>query len=90
MLDDNEDTDISELSCPMQALSQIFVDEVVFNLVLELTFAMFSHVLKNPILPPKNALAKPALNLYLMNVLTFLATVLKSGAVVVLMDRCVP
>lgn len=94
--EDEDENDVNQLSRPMQALSTGVdsptqtQDELVFHLALELTFAMLSHVLQNPMLPPKNILAKPALNPYLTIVLTFLGALFKHPPALALIEKHVP
>lgn len=56
---------------------------------LQLTFAMLSHVLQNPLRQP-SAFARSTLNPYLTVILTFLATLLKQESALQLLERSIP
>jgi len=61
-----------------------------FKYALQLTFAMLSHVLKVPIRKHATTFATPALNPYLIVLLTFLTTVLKNSPTLRALERSVP
>ena len=60
-----------------------------FKLALQLTFAMFSHVLRHPT-RKSSPFARSTLNPYLTVLLTFLATVLKHPQTLEMLERSVP
>jgi protein SMG6 len=60
-----------------------------FKLALQLTFAMLTHVLRNP-QRKASPYARSTLNPYLTLLLTFLATVLRHPATLELLERSVP
>ena len=60
-----------------------------FKLAAQLTFAMLSHVLKNPT-RKTSPFARSTLNPYLTVVLTFLATLSKHPAMLAVLERSIP
>ena len=60
-----------------------------FKLAAQLTFAMLSHVLKNP-MRKSSPFAKPTLNPYMTIVLTFLATISRHPASLSTLERTIP
>jgi len=62
---------------------------IPFKLMVQLTFAMLSHVLKHPT-PTPSPSAHSTLNLYLTFSLTFLATLSKHTAVLTVLELSIP
>lgn len=87
---DEEGMDVDETASPALSEATSTIEyPLPFKLALELTFSMFTHVLRNP---TRKALqfAKSTLNPYMTVLLTFLATVLKHPATLAILERSVP
>lgn len=60
-----------------------------FQLALELTFSMLSHVLRNP-WRQANAFSRPSLNPYISLILTCLSSLTKHSRVIALLEHAIP